>query len=453
MRLTLYRYIFREICSIFLVSLLVFIFVMMASKMLWVADLLINQHVKTGHVLQIIFYLLPRIIIFSLPAACLMCVLLTFLRLSNDNEVIALHSSGISLYQTLPPVICFSLISYLLASVIAIYGVPWGNRSYRDVVLQVVESKADVAIKERIFYEPFDDVVFYVNSFSARDKTLKDLFVVDRRGIPITNTIVAKRGMILSNPRSRMVTIHFIDGTIFTVEKGFKTVRTIKFDTYDLNVDLEDIVSAIAAREKRPEGMFIKELIYNLKRAQGDRVKYNQLNIRLFEMFSIPLAIFLMGMIGVPLGAHVRVRGRTKGIVISLVLFLVYYICLVMIRYACETGALPPSLGVWIPDVFLLITCIYLLHRVANDRPVFALMGKWLKPQSRIQFPRPADSQVKAERSHTIGGYIGSVSGHKFHKHDCRWVGKISSGNRVSFGSTQEALDRGYMPCHVCKPT
>ena len=82
-----------------------------------------------------------------------------------------------------------------------------------------------------------------------------------------------------------------------------------------------------------------------------------------------------MGLIGAPLGAHVRARGRSMGIVISLLIFLVYYVCLMSVRYICETGTLPPSLGVWIPDLFLLITCVYLIRRVANDRRIGLLYG------------------------------------------------------------------------------
>ncbi len=215
-----------------------------------IIELLINERVYPIHVLKIIACLLPRTIIFSLPATCLMCVLLTFLRLSSDNEMVAINSSGISLYQILPPVIFFSLMSFLIASLIAAFGVPWGNRSYKNVIFQIVESKADIAIKERIFYKPFEDVVFYVNSFSPRDRTMKDLFVVDRRDGSLINTIVAAKGKIHSNRRSKMINIHFIDGTIFTVDNDFKTARTIKFDTYDLNIDLEEIISFFVSREK-----------------------------------------------------------------------------------------------------------------------------------------------------------------------------------------------------------
>lgn len=416
-----------------------------------ITELLINQHVNPGQVLKILIYLLPRVILFSMPAACLMCVLLSFLRLSSDSEVIALHSSGVSLYQMLPPVITFSFISYLVASIIAIYGVPWGNRSYKDVLFQIVESKADVAVKERIFTEPFDGVMFYVNSFSAKERSMKDLFVVDRRSKPTTNTIVAKKGVIHSHSGESMVTIRFVDGTVFTVDKALKTVRTIKFDSYDLNIDLKDIMSSILSREKGPKEMYMGELIQCLRTGSGETMRNNQIRLKLFEMFSIPLAIFFMGIIGAPLGAHIRIRGRTKGIVISLIIFLAYYICLMCVRYLCEMGILLPSIGIWIPDLFLLITCVYLLIRVANDHPVNPL--KWSLTKNPLIKETPVISDEKQETVQPgAPEYVGSIKGKKFHRRDCRWAAKISEENRIDLRSIQKALDKGYTPCGTCKP-
>ena len=419
--------------------------------MMSITDLLVNQHVYPGQVFKIILCLLPRVIIFSMPAACLMCVLLAFIRLSSDNEIIALNSSGISLYQMLPPVIFFSVISLLFASLIAIYAVPWGNRSYRDVIYRIIKSKADVAIKERIFYEPFDNVVFYVNSFSPKQKIMTDLFVVDRRDKQATNTIIAEKGRILSSRDSNLITIHFLNGTIFSVGKDLETARTIKFETYDFNIDLRDIMSWIISREKEPKEMYPWELIHSLKTAPPEEFKSTLMEIRLFEMFSIPLAIFLMCLIGAPLGTHVRAKGRTKGIVISLLIFLVYYIFLMSVRYISEMGTLSPSIGTWIPDLLLLIICFYLLALAPNRGPIRLLENIFPRDQFKKQPYALEINNQKAVQSDPAR-YLGSLNGNRFHRYDCKWTNRISRANKITFSSTKEALKKGYHPCKTCNP-
>ena len=340
-------------------------------------DLLVNQRVSLFQILKIILCLIPQAIVFSMPAVCLMGVLLAFIRLSADNEIVALNAAGISLYQVMTPVILFSLTGYIITSLIAIYGVPWGNRSYRDVIFSIMRSKMDVAIKERIFYEPFEDkIVFYVNSFSSKERTMKDLFVVDSRDQQFTTTIVAKKGKIISSDRSDIVTIRFMDGTIFPNETDFNKARsTIKFDTYDLNIDLRDVMSSMVSRERTPKEMYMGELIENLKKSQG-KESVNLIGIKLFEMFSIPLATFILGLIGAPLGAYLKGRGYSRGIILSLIIFLLYYISFMGVRYICETGIISPSIGVWIPVFLLLFICVYLLVQATNYRSFIFL--KWL---------------------------------------------------------------------------
>jgi lipopolysaccharide export system permease protein len=199
---------------------------------------------------------------------------------------------------------------------------------------------------------------------------MKDVFVVDRRDPETTNTIVAKEARVLSNPKWRTITIGFLNGTIFMVGKDFESVRTLKFDTYNLNIGLHDIMKAVSSRKKSPKEMSIQELKETLKNETKGEVSYNVTLIKLLEKFSIPLAVFLMGLIGVPLGAQLRAGGRSVGIVVGIIIFLIYYTFLGGVRSLCETGAVSPLVGVWLPDLFLLISCLYLWRRASKDRSI-----------------------------------------------------------------------------------
>jgi lipopolysaccharide export system permease protein len=370
---TLYNYVFREICSIFLVSLLIVIFVILATRMMGITEMIISHRVKAGQIFSIFFSLLPQAFLFALPPACLMCILLTFLRLSSDNEIIALHASGVSLYQILPPVFFFLFLIYIVSSMVTMYWVPWGNRYYKDILMQLAESKSTLMLKERIFVEPFDGIVFYVNGISGKDRILEDLFVVDRRDPLLTYTIIAQKGAVTSEPESRSIVIHFIDGTIFMVDKDHKSTRTIKFDKYDLIIDLKEIFSSLNSRGKTDKEMDVRELYDHLRQTPVYNEDYNKIGIRYYEMFSIPLAVAFLGLIGAPLGAQVRSGRLMKGIVISLGVYLFYYTCLETMRYVCEKGLVPPSLGVWIPNVLLFGIGLVLLIRGGHDRPILPL--------------------------------------------------------------------------------
>ncbi len=371
--MTLYRYILREIWPTFLASLFVFIFIMMAARMLSITELIVTRGVHASQVAGMVLFLLPDILTFALPAVTLMSVVVAFLRLSADSEIIAMKSSGISLYQMLPPVITFSLVAFFACLAISAFAAPWGNRSFKDLLFKIAETKADLGIKERVFCEPFGDLVFYVNSFSRQERVLKDVFVVDRRDQEMTSTIVSDEARIITRPAERTITLLFLRGTIFLVEKNLESSRTIKFNTYALNIGLKDVLADLASRRKAPHELSPGQLIAQLKSTPETDKEYNRIMRELLEKLSIPLAVLLMGIIGVPLGAQMRGRGRSAGIGLSLMVFSMFYLFLMIIRSVCSAGVVSPVIGVWIPDFFLILSVIYLLRRASDERPIHLL--------------------------------------------------------------------------------
>jgi len=368
--MTLYRYIINEIWPTFLVSLLVFIFIMVAAQMLSITELIVTRGVGITQVLGMVLYILPDILTFALPAVTLMAVVVAFLRLSADSEIIALKSSGISLYQMLPPVAAFAFAVFLIGLGISLFAAPWGNRSFKDLLFSIAESRADLGIKERVFCEPFDHLVFYVNHFDRKERMLKDVFVVDRRDEKVTHTIVADEGYILSQPEQRTITIFFGKGTIFAVDKDMNAARTIQFNTYGLTIGLKDVMKDLASRQKAPHELSVGNLVDEIRKLPPGDIQRSRMLRELLEKVSIPLAVIFMGIIGVPLGAQLRARGRTAGIGVSLAVFSTYYICLMIVRSICSSGAVPPALGICVPDLFLVAIMIYLLRRAADERPI-----------------------------------------------------------------------------------
>ncbi len=66
--MTLYKYILNEIWPTFFVALFVMVFIMMASQMLPMTELIITRGVRVTQVLGIVIFLLPDLVAFALPA-------------------------------------------------------------------------------------------------------------------------------------------------------------------------------------------------------------------------------------------------------------------------------------------------------------------------------------------------------------------------------------------------
>jgi lipopolysaccharide export system permease protein len=357
LRITLIKYISKEIWSIFLTCMTVFIFIIMASRILNLTEMIVNQGVGLKGLFGLILCLLPKVILFAMPIASLMAVLLSFIRMGSDNEIIALHSSGISLNQLMPPVVLFCFISLILSLFLTMFLSPYGNRTYRNLLMDIMRSNADFMIKERVFTDLTKDVVLYVNSYFPKEGLMEDVFVVDKRD-GREMTFVAKKGRFIHMERGVMVQL--FDGSVFPDDRDGKSqVHGFKVFTYTLQPG--DMLDQETRRKNEPEEMYPGELIQFMRSPDTESMIRVSAGLTFYEMFSIPLAVFLIGIAGAPLGAQIRAQGRTKGIVVSLLLFLSYYVILMSVRYMCQSGSITPAFGVWLPVIFLLMIVILLI--------------------------------------------------------------------------------------------
>ena len=107
------RYIRHDFCVTFAVTLFVFTFVMCMMILFRITDL-----IAVGGPLPIIFRIflagLPSALSFAIPISVLTSALLTFGRLSANGEIVAMKSSGLSMWQIARQPI---LIALLMSSV------------------------------------------------------------------------------------------------------------------------------------------------------------------------------------------------------------------------------------------------------------------------------------------------------------------------------------------------
>ncbi len=377
LRIILYKYIIREIVPFFAVSLLVFIFIALAREMLTITEWLVQYDVPLFNIIYMVICFLPEMILYALPAAMLISVIIAFSRFSVDNEMIALKSAGTSLYQLVPPVFAFALLASSIGLAMSLYAGPLAGKAFRQISVNILKSTTNIGLKERVFIEPIEDVYFYINNISYEDNMMSDVFIFDKRDDKqMTYTIVAKKGKLILPKEARDLFFHLDDGNIFIVERGLSAVRSISFKAYDFRIDLEEMVPTKSRGENEPQEMFMAELLEHRRQADGSSsgaVRYNEATLEIMERFSIPLAIFLMGLIGVPLGSQIKARGRLAGGVLGLGVFLMYYICWAGFRSFSEAGLLSPVVGPWIPPLLLLVSGVYLMRRAAQERPLLLI--------------------------------------------------------------------------------
>ena len=366
----LYRYILKELFQFFAISLVTFTFILLVTKVFTFTDLIINKGIAPSAIGLLILYTLPYFFVFTLPISTLLGVLLTFLRLSHDNEIVAIKASGISLYQILPPVFVLSVFTYICTSYVAIYAMPKGKRAFNELVYSVARERAYVGIKPRYFNDDFKDIVLYATEVDVSGKLLQDIFISDKRNPRISNTIVAKKGVIVSDLKKKTLVLKLIDGSIHYDNQDMTGSDTIWFSTYELSLDLQQLGGTEKRNGVGKQEMSLSELIAKLKSFKNKDMQYNLYLMELHKKFAIPLSCIIFGLIAVPLGIQTKISPSSGGVLFGLGIFLFYYILFATGRSFGESGAYPPALGTWAPNIFLGALTIFIMRKAAKEEPI-----------------------------------------------------------------------------------
>ncbi len=363
-----HRYIFREMLPPFCINLIFFSFIFLMTQIIQIMNLVVNHRVGLSVIGWMILYTLPFFMEFIIPMSIMMSVLLTFLRLSGDNEILALKAGGLSLYDLLPPVMLFCLIGALLTASMALYGLPWGRMSIKKLTTQVATSNIDIGIKERTFNDSFKGVMLYVNKMDAKTRTLSDVFIEDQRTPDAIITVVAPKGQMENDPDTHQFLLRLYDGTINQVDVKSRSVNTIRFDTYDIHLDTRQAVAAAMSGPTHPEEMSLTEIRQYLAAATEKNSKYYLTLMEFHKKFSLPFACIALGLLAVPLGIQSRSSRRSFGISLGIFFFLIYYILLSAGWVFGEAGKYPPLLGMWVPNVITAGAGLLMLYRANLEK-------------------------------------------------------------------------------------
>lgn len=372
MKKTASLYILKEITPIFLIGLMTFTVLLLMDKILKLIELIVTRGVSLSQILMLLLFISPSFLIFTIPMALLLATLLSFGRLSGDSEITAFKASGMSLYQLYFPVLFFSIGAYLLTSFLVIYGLPWGNRGFKATLYLMAQSKADIEIKERVFNDVFDGFVLYVDKVPIQGKKMEGILIYDDRDKEKINTIFAREGFLVSNPKSQEIVLRLLNGDIHRFEPKTNIYQKMQFDTYDLRLELAKTLVAMGKKLREHE-MSIDDIKEKMEKRRSLGQDITSQEVELHKRYAIPFSCLVFGLLGVPLGIQPRRSGRSYGFVLSLLTLLAYYVSLNASEIFAIKKTIPPFLAGWSPNLLFGSFGIYLLIKSAHEfsfRPV-----------------------------------------------------------------------------------
>ncbi len=367
---TIYLYMLKELLSPFIISLFFLTFVFLMTRIPEITNMVVNHNADLLAIGKMMVYTLPRFLEFTIPMSVMISILLTFMRMSQENEIVALKGAGISLYRILPPVALFCFFGFFLTLWVTVFGVSWGKLAVKKTSLEIARSSIDAALQERQFNSELEDIMVYVSHVDMKTKTLTDVFIEDRRTQGMVSVSIAPNGKLIRFDDDQVYTIKLYNGVINQVDLADKTVNNLHFGEYDINLDLNAMGSSSANLVKELDERNLADLIRLIRSGSLNRLDLSAALMELHEKFSVPFACLTLGLLAFPLGIQSASLRRSSGFSLGIGFFLLYYVMLAIGWSAGETGNYPPVLGMWLPNVIMGGIAIYFLVKNAREEPV-----------------------------------------------------------------------------------
>jgi lipopolysaccharide export system permease protein len=343
------QYIFFEMLPSFIVGLLVFISIILMFQVLRLTEFALVHGVPLKVIAQIIGFVVISLLPVLFPMALLFSVLLTYGRLSQDSEIVAMKASGLPMGTLLLPAMVLAVLVGIISAQMSFNIAPWGNRQFEVLYSRLASTKAGAVIKEGTFSEGFFDMVVYANKVDSKKGHLEKVFIYDEKSGDVPLTIIAKEGEIIADPVNpgHEVLLRMKHGEI---HRQAQNHTKISFDTYDVRFSAP---LNIQEREKSPQSLTLQEVRGRLHEdLSKDPELQRTLQTEFHKRIAITVLCVVFAMIGVGLGTTTNRRAaKAGGMILCIGLIILYWVLYVAAEGMARGGSAPVALAIWTPNV------------------------------------------------------------------------------------------------------
>lgn len=345
-------YILKEVAAPFSFALAAFFLFWFANIFVLAADYLVNKGAPIFLVLRFLVFRIPQATPFAFPFACLFGTLLGFGRLVADNEIAALRTSGVSFLRIIRwPLlagIAVALGSFLINEHIAPVATDLSTRSF----YQILYHSQTLPIEPNIFRsDPSTGDTFYIQSVAADGRTMRNVQIYQpARTSPFVSILTAKTARIEG---TEIVLDHAVETRIN--DEGEVNAVTIMANELRLSLPMGDNgQNFLSASFNDTFTMNTSQLARDIKFRKQTGQGGTDLAVReltLGTKYAYPFAAFIAVVLAVPLSVRFGKKGRTLGIVLSIVGLFGYYAMVALAGAFGKNGALDPYLAAWLPNI------------------------------------------------------------------------------------------------------
>lgn len=370
----LHRYIVKEFVSSFIFGLTVFSAILLLDQIFQLIDLFLSKGVGFFLIFQLFILIIPNILSLTIPMAILFGVLLSYGRLSEDNEITVMKATGIN-YKTLSMPIIVFVMFISIGLIYFNHSLSPSTHMYFRTLYKQILTKTPLAKFDEKTITDIGGYRIYAHKVNSKNNTLS--------GVNIYKFVNDKKKDIKSDKKNEESVPWRIASSSATVsvEKNVVILKLydgywqrsdpnklgsmihMNFSTYKFAIPFGDTVDFddVSLRE-----MTSKKLRAKIKTFQDNDTQIYTYNNEYWFRWVLAVAPIIFAIIAIPIGIMAGKGGKAIGFGMSLGVIFVYYMLLVVALNIGEKGYIPSCYIMWLPNFVIASIGLILFRKMGK---------------------------------------------------------------------------------------
>ena len=357
---TLNIYVTKAFLATFITAIGILTFGMTGARLMKVFEY-ISSGVPAGNAFMVLLYVMPIVLSFTIPWAALVSVMLVFGRLSADNEITAMRSSGISILQIVSPIIVIAFFLTCICLYLQLQVGPYYLGKARTLVRNVLVDQP-TSIFEPGIQNRFNDLLIYIGGKEGNVIKEVQVYRLGKNGY-WEQDVTASRGKVEVDREKQVMNVILQNATVAAHEGN--SVRHTFSETLTFSIDYgtKFTSEAVTQRDKFLRVMDILARLSLLKKRGGDTT---YLEVELNQRVALALAPIAFLLLGMPLAVRTSRRETSVGLFLSVLLAGIYFGGVLISDALRESPKLYPQYLVWIPPALFQIFGAVYIFKIAR---------------------------------------------------------------------------------------
>lgn len=217
----LHWYIIKSFLGPFFMTFFIVVFVLLMQFLWKYVDDLVGKGLDIKVLGEMLFYASFGLLPYAFPLAMLLASIMTFGAFGENYELVAMKSSGISLYRIMKPLMVIAVFVSLTAFYFANYILPHTNLRFTTLLWSVKQQRPELVLQEGVFTNEIDGYSIRIGSKNKKTNVLYDLLIYDHtRNRTNESVTVADSGFLRITEDKKFMVLNLYHGVNYSEDGG-----------------------------------------------------------------------------------------------------------------------------------------------------------------------------------------------------------------------------------------